>query len=80
MWDAVLARFEKQAPASVMHAWLMLMFAFLYNALGIPIAASVLYPHGLAAVAADRCPGDEPELGFRDRQRLILRLRKASLG
>ncbi|MGV6477805.1 hypothetical protein [Azotobacter vinelandii] len=41
MWDAVLARFEKQAPASVMAG---LADVRLYNALGIPIAASVLYP------------------------------------
>ena len=45
-------------------------FAFVYNALGVPLAAGVLYPvHRLAAVADDRRAGDEPEFGVGDRQR-----------
>jgi hypothetical protein len=45
-------------------------FAFVYNALGVPIAAGVLYPvHRLAALADDRGAGDEPELGVGDHQR-----------
>ena len=47
-----------------------LFFAFVYNALGVPIAAGVLYPFiGLAAEPDDRRGGDEPELGVGDRER-----------
>ena len=46
-------------------------FAFVYNALGVPLAAGVLYPlHRLAAVADDRGAGDEPELGIGHQQRV----------
>ncbi len=41
-----------------------LAFAFVYNALGVPLAAGVLYPvHRLAAVADDRRAGHEFEFG-----------------
>jgi hypothetical protein len=47
-----------------------LAFAFVYNALGVPVAAGVLYPvHRLVAVADDRGAGDEPELGLGGEQR-----------
>ena len=50
-----------------------LVFAFVYNALGVPIAAGVLYPlTGLAAVAHDRGAGDEPQFGVGDRQRAAI--------
>ena len=46
-----------------------LAFAFLYNGLGVPIAAGVLYPAtGLLLVADDSGPGDEPVIGVRNRQ------------
>ena len=48
-----------------------LAFAFGYNALGIPIAAGVLYPlTGTAAVADDRRARDEPVVGVRHHQRV----------
>ena len=46
-----------------------LFFAFVYNALGVPIAAGALYPVRRAALADDRGGGDEPDLGLGDRQR-----------
>ena len=55
-------------------------FAFVYNALGIPLAAGVLYPgHRLAAVADDRGAGDEPELGVGDHERTAPARRARSL-
>ena len=53
-------------------------FAFVYNALGVPLAAGVLYPaHRLAAVADDRRAGDEPELGVGDHQRAAAAIERA---
>ncbi len=47
-----------------------LFFAFIYNALGVPIAAGVLYPFfGIAAQPDDRQRGDELQLGLGDQQR-----------
>ena len=47
-----------------------LFFAFVYNALGVPVAAGVLYPFfGLLLQPDARQRGDEPELGVGDRQR-----------
>ena len=47
-----------------------LFFAFVYNFLGVPVAAGVLYPFlGHSAEPDDRERRDEPELGIGDRQR-----------
>jgi hypothetical protein len=46
-----------------------LFFAFVYNALGVPVAAGVLYPGSACCSAHDRERGDEPQLGVGDRQR-----------
>ncbi len=47
-----------------------LFFAFAYNAIGVPIAAGVLYPRDGASLVADHRRGrDGVVLGQRDRQR-----------
>ena len=47
-----------------------LFFAFIYNALGVPVAAGVLYPvFGVLLSPDDRRRGDGALLGQRDRQR-----------
>ena len=46
-----------------------LFFAFVYNALGVPIAAGVLYPFiGLLSEPDDRGARDEPVVGVGHRQ------------
>ena len=45
-----------------------LFFAFVYNALGVPIAAGVLYPVLGLLVADDRRRGHGALVGQRDRQ------------
>ena len=56
-----IARARVISLATVKNMRQNLGFAFLYNALGVPLAAGVLYPlTGLAALADDRGAGDEP--------------------
>ena len=56
-----IARARQLSQATVRNMKQNLAFALVYNALGVPIAAGVLYPFVRpAAVAADRGPGDEP--------------------
>ena len=46
-----------------------LFFAFIYNSIGVPIAAGVLYPaFGILLSPDDRGAGDVPQLGIRDRK------------
>ena len=55
--------------ATVRNIWQNLAFAFGYNALGIPIAAGVLYPAtGTAAVADAGRARDEPVFDLRHHQ------------
>ena len=66
-----IARARAISLATVKNMRQNLAFAFLYNALGVPIAAGVLYPvTGLAAVADDRGAGDEPVVRVGDHERL----------
>ena len=58
------------AEATIRNIKQNLFFAFVYNALGVPVAAGVLYPavrHVAVADAGRR--GDEPVVGIGDRQR-----------
>ena len=64
-----IVRARRLSRATMTNIRQNLAFAFLYNALGVPIAAGVLYPFfGLAAEPDDRQPGDDVQLGFGDRQ------------
>ena len=65
-----IVRARRLARATMANIRQNLFLAFVYNALGIPIAAGVLYPWlRLAALADGRGGRDEPELGHRHRQR-----------
>ena len=57
-----------------------LFFAFFYNAIGVPIAAGVLYPvAGILLVADRRGGGDEPLLGLGGRQCAAFASRRSRL-
>jgi P-type E1-E2 ATPase len=45
-----------------------LLFAFVYNGIGVPIAAGVVSVHRVASVPSDRGAGDEPQFGVGDFQ------------
>ena len=65
-----IVRARRLAQATIRNIKQNLFFAFVYNALGVPVAAGVLYPVSRhAAVADDRRGGDEPVLGLGHRQR-----------
>ncbi len=69
-------RISQQAVANMKQN---LAFAFLYNALGVPIAAGLLYPAvRLAAEPDARGPGDEPVLGISRRQCIAVAQRVAA--
>ena len=60
-----IARARALSEATVSNMKQNLGFALLYNSLGVPLAAGVLYPAFRAPVVAHGCGiGDEPELGF----------------
>ncbi len=65
-----IVRARRLAMATMGNIRQNLFFAFVYNALGVPLAAGVLYP-GLRhpAVADHRRGSDEPLLRLGDRQR-----------
>ena len=64
-----IATARRLSEATVANMKQNLGFAFVYNALGVPLAAGAVPVHRLAAVADDRGAGDEPELGVGDHQR-----------
>ena len=64
-----IVRARQLSQATMSNIRQNLMFAFVYNAAGIPIAAGVLYPvFGCAAVADDRGGSHGALLGERDHQ------------
>ena len=67
---AGIARARALSRATMRNIRQNLFFAFVYNALGIPIAAGVLYPVVRpAAQPDDRGAGDVAQFGLGDRQR-----------
>ena len=65
-----IVRARRLSRATMRNIRQNLFFAFVYNALGVPVAAGVLYPVVRAAAQPDdRGRGDEPQLGVGDRQR-----------
>ena len=65
-----IVRARRLSRATMRNIRQNLFFAFVYNVLGVPIAAGVLYPFfGMAAESDDRERGDDLQLGLRDRQR-----------
>ena len=61
-----IARAREISSAAVSNMKQNLAFAFLYNSLGVPVAAGVLYPvFGMLLEPDVRRAGDEPFLGFR---------------
>jgi len=64
-----IVRARQLSEATVRNIRQNLLFAFGYNALGIPLAAGVLYPLDRMVVEpAHRGPGDESFIRLRDRQ------------
>ena len=64
-----IVRARRLSKATMTNIRQNLAFAFLYNALGVPIAAGVLYPwFGILLSPDDRQPGHDLELGFGHRQ------------
>ena len=75
---AGIARARALSRATMRNIRQNLVLAFVYNVLGIPLAAGVLYPaFGLLLQPDRRRRGDEPEFGLRDRQRAAAALRAA---
>ena len=65
-----IVRARRLSRATMRNIRQNLFFAFVYNVLGVPIAAGVLYPCLRAAAEPDdRQRGDELQLGVGDRQR-----------
>ena len=66
---AGIVRARRLAEATVANIRQNLAFAFGYNALGIPVAAGVLYPDARRTAVADgSCRCHEPVVGLRGRQ------------
>ena len=65
-----IVRARRLSQATMRNIRQNLFFAFVYNALGVPIAAGVLYPvFGILLVADHRRRGDGALFGQRDRKR-----------
>ena len=65
-----LLRARRLSRATMRNIRQNLFLAFVYNALGVPLAAGVLYPFTGTLLSPDRGRrGDEPEFRLRHRQR-----------
>jgi P-type E1-E2 ATPase len=65
-----IVRARKLADTTMRNIRQNLFFAFFYNAVGVPVAAGILYPlTGWLLVADDCRSGDEPVVGVGDFQR-----------
>ncbi len=65
-----IARARRLSRATMRNIRQNLFFAFVYNVLGVPIAAGVLYPFfGLLLSPMHRRGGDEPVVGVGHRER-----------
>ena len=66
---SAIARARTLSAATMRNIRQNLFFAFIYNALGVPVAAGVLYPaFGLLWSPIIAAGGDGPELGLGGRQ------------
>ncbi len=73
-----IARARRLSRATMRNIRQNLFFAFVYNALGVPVAAGVLYPcFGLLLSPIDRERRHEPQLGLGHRQRAAAAARGA---
>ena len=68
-----IVRARRLSRATMRNIRQNLFFAFIYNVLGVPIAAGVLYPFGVFAQPDDCQRGDDVQLGLGDRNALRLR-------
>ena len=73
-----IVRARRLSRATMRNIRQNLFFAFVYNALGVPIAAGVLYPVSRASAEPDdRQRRDDLQLGLGDRQRAAASARRA---